>query len=185
MNSVTVLFGIPIPSTSPVFLAVVGVHVVLGLSCVVTGLFAMFSRKGRGRHARFGTAYFWCLTAAVVTAGALAFVRWAEDYPLFVLGALSFIAAYLARTAVRARWRYWQRLHLIGMGASYILLLTAFYVDNGKTLPLWRELPQIAFWILPSALGLPIIVYVLRRHPLTGWPRERASVPFGSGEKPR
>ena len=28
------------------------------------------------------------------------------------------------------------------MGASYILLLTAFYVDNGKNLPLWRELPE-------------------------------------------
>jgi hypothetical protein len=52
------------------------------------------------------------------------------------------------------------------MGASYILLLTAFYVDNGKSLPLWRELPEIAFWILPSAIGVPIIVYVLLTHPL-------------------
>src|SRR5262249_39686800 len=25
--------------------------------------------------------------------------------------------------------------HIIGMGASYIALLTAFYIDNGKTLP--------------------------------------------------
>lgn len=52
------------------------------------------------------------------------------------------------------------------MGASYILLLTAFYVDNGKNLPLWRELPQIAFWLLPSAVGIPIILYVLARHPI-------------------
>jgi hypothetical protein len=51
------------------------------------------------------------------------------------------------------------------MGTSYILLLTAFYVDNGKNLPLWKELPQIAFWLLPSAIGAPIILYVLRRHP--------------------
>ena len=26
------------------------------------------------------------------------------------------------------------------MGLSYILLLTAFYVDNGKSLPLWKDL---------------------------------------------
>ncbi|MGC1696795.1 MAG: hypothetical protein WA743_16165, partial [Pseudolabrys sp.] len=49
---------------------------------------------------------------------------------------------------------------------SYILLLTAFYVDNGKNLPLWKQLPQFAFWLLPSAIGIPIIVYVLLRHPL-------------------
>jgi hypothetical protein len=50
------------------------------------------------------------------------------------------------------------------MGASYILLLTAFYVDNGKNLPLWRELPEVAFWFLPSAIGVPLILYAL--HPL-------------------
>jgi len=38
----------------------------------------------------------------------------------------------------------------MGMGASYILLLAALYLDNGKNLPLWRELPPIAFWLLPG-----------------------------------
>ena len=52
------------------------------------------------------------------------------------------------------------------MGISYILLLMAFYVDNGKNLPLWRELPQIAFWLLPSAIGVPIIIYALQWHPV-------------------
>jgi hypothetical protein len=52
------------------------------------------------------------------------------------------------------------------MGLSYILLLTAFYVDNGKNLPVWRTLPQIAFWLLPGAFGVPIIVYVIRTHPV-------------------
>jgi hypothetical protein len=51
------------------------------------------------------------------------------------------------------------------MGASYIFLLTAFYVDNGPNLPLWRRLPDIAFWILPSAIGLPLILRALYRHP--------------------
>jgi hypothetical protein len=51
-------------------------------------------------------------------------------------------------------------------GASYILMLTAFYVDNGKNLPVWRELPQIAFWLLPSVIGVPLILRALFRHPL-------------------
>jgi len=54
----------------------------------------------------------------------------------------------------------------MGMGTSYTLLLTAFYVDNGRNLPLWRELPMIAFWLLPSAVGIPIMAYVLLRHPV-------------------
>jgi len=52
------------------------------------------------------------------------------------------------------------------MGTSYVLLLTAFYVDNGKNLPLWKELPQIAFWLLPSVVGVPIILNALWRHPI-------------------
>src|SRR5713226_5732494 len=37
----------------------------------------------------------------------------------------------------------WARFHIVGMGLSYVLLLTAFYVDNGKNLPLWNRLPPI------------------------------------------
>jgi hypothetical protein len=31
------------------------------------------------------------------------------------------------------------------------LLLTAFYVDNGKNLPLWNKLSQAAVWVLSAA----------------------------------
>jgi hypothetical protein len=96
---------------------------------------------------------------------ALAIFRWSEDWPLFVLGASSFACATFGRSARRRRWPNWARLHMTGMGASYILLLTAFYVDNGRNLPLWRLLPQAAFWILPSAIGLPILAWALTRHP--------------------
>src|SRR6476620_10660680 len=97
---------------------------------------------------------------------ALSFMRWAENYHLFILGVLSFASALFGRTAVQRRWHQWPRLHLTGMGSSYIFMLTAFYVDNGKNLPLWRELPQIAFWFLPSAVGVPLILYALLRHPV-------------------
>jgi hypothetical protein len=76
-------------------------------------------------------------------------------------------AAYLGRTAARRRRHGWVRLHITGMGGSYILVLTAFYVDNGKSLPLWKELPQLAFWVLPSTVGIPLMVYALFRHPLS------------------
>jgi hypothetical protein len=89
-----------------------------------------------------------------------------EDYHLFILGALSFGAASLGRIARRQRWRSWVKLHITGMGLSYIFLVTAFYVDNGHSLPLWRELPPITYWLLPGAVGIPLIVRTLLRHPL-------------------
>ena len=166
MDGQTSLAGIEIPSTNPVFLAVVGIHILLGLACVISGAIAMLSQKRAGRHPRYGTVYFWCLAGVFVTASGLAAVRWAEDYHLFALGVLSFAAAWLGRRARRQRWRLWVRLHIAGMGSSYVLLLIAFYVDNGKSLPLWRDLPAVAYWLLPAVVGIPLIVHALVRHPL-------------------
>jgi hypothetical protein len=44
--------------------------------------------------------------------------------------------------------------------------LTAFYVDNGKSLPLWKELPSITYWLVPAAVGAPLIARALFCHPL-------------------
>jgi uncharacterized membrane protein len=165
-DDTTIVFGVPVPSVDPVFLAVVRFHILVGILCAVAGVVAMLSNKGRGRHSTFGTLYYWSLAIVVASATGLSVVRWAENYHLFFLGALSFTAATLARTALRQRWPNWVRLHITGMGLSYILMLTAFYVDNGKNLPLWRELPQIAFWLLPAGLGIPLIVHTLLKHPL-------------------
>jgi hypothetical protein len=158
--------GLPLPSSSPVFLALVGVHVLFALVCVVTGIGAMLSTKQHGRHPRLGTIYYWCLAVVFASATALSLLRWTEDYALFILGALAFLSATLGRAGHRRKWSNWLTVHISGMGVSYILLLTAFYVDNGKSLPVWMDLPTLAYWLLPSAVGLPLIVRALTRHPL-------------------
>ena len=164
-NPIT-LAGIEIPSDAPLFLLVLGMHVVFGLGCVVTGCVAMLSAKRAGRHPRFGTYYYWSLAVVFGTMSVLSAMRWAENYRLFVLGFLSFVAATVGRTARRRRWRSWVTLHIGGLGLSYVLLLTAFYVDNGPNLPLWNRLPPVAFWTLPTVVGAPLIVWALLRHPL-------------------
>ena len=126
----------------------------------------MLSAKGRGRHSTFGKIYFWCLLALAASATALSVMRWSEDYHLFVFGALSFLSAWFGRTALRGRWGDWPRLHIGGMGASYVLMLIAFYVDNGPQVPLWKSLPHFVYWLLPLAVGLPLIVRALLWHPL-------------------
>jgi uncharacterized membrane protein len=165
-SETTIVAGIEVPSTSPIFLTVVGFHVLMGLACVVTGAIAMLSPKRQRRHPTFGLVYFWCLSAVFASATGLSVVRWAQDYHLFILGAVSFAAALVGRISRRHQWPRWLRLHVTGMGASYILLLTAFYVDNGKSLLLWKELPPIAFWLLPSAVGIPIMIHAMLQHPV-------------------
>jgi hypothetical protein len=163
------IVGFDLPSDSPLFLSVLSFHILFGIACVVLGIVAMLSRKLRGKHPNFGTAYYWCLALLVASATILALMRWSEDYHLFILGALSFVAASVGRIARRHLWQRWVDFHVTGMGLSYILMLTAFYVDNGKNLPIWRNLPYLAYWLVPGTVGIPLVVSVLDRwHRLLG-----------------
>jgi uncharacterized membrane protein len=163
----TDILGVIIPVVSPAFFAIVAVHVVLALAAVIVGIVAMLSKKGRGRHSKFGLLYFWLMCAVFATATVLAVMRWAHDWHLFVLGTIAFVLATMGKVAAHRSAPARFRAHASMMGASYIVLLTAFYVDNGKNLPLWRDLPPIAYWTLPALVGVPIILRVLSRHPLT------------------
>jgi hypothetical protein len=162
----TTIAGIEIPSTDPLFLAITTVHIMLGILCVATGAIAMLSTKAPGRHPLYGTLYFWALTLVFVTASVLSFMRWEANYHLFILGALTFTAALVGRESRRGPWQDGTAIHIAGMGSSYILLLTAFYVDNGKQLPIWKDLPHWTYWGLPALLGLPLMVWALLYHPL-------------------
>jgi hypothetical protein len=146
------------------FVALLLVHVPAGLTCVVTGAGAAISPKRRHRHPRFGTAYFWVLSVVFASATGLAIIRWTEDRDLFALGTISFALATIGYLARRIRWRGWKSFHILGMGASYAVLITAFYVDNGPKLPLVNHLPSVVFWTLPSLIALLLLIRALRRH---------------------
>jgi hypothetical protein len=155
--------GFDLPSNSPLFLSVLSFHILFGLACAVLGVAAMLIQKRAGKHPQIGTAYYWCLGLLFASATVLAVMRWSEDYHLFILGALSFAAASVGRIARRQVWRKWIDFHVTGMGLSYVLMLTAFYVDNGKNLPVWKDLPHLAYWIVPGAVGIPLIANALIR----------------------
>ena len=96
------------------------------------------------------------------TATALAAMRWAQDYYLFILGAVAFTAATIGYLH-RRRHRPGDTGHIAGMGIAYTAMLTAFYVDNGPHLPLWDRLPVLAFWLLPAAIAAPLITRAIIR----------------------
>lgn len=166
MEETTDLFGIPVPSTDRVFLTFVVIHIAISLICVMSGLLAMLANKGGKRHSIYGKVYFWSMLSAFVTVVILSIMRWPHNIHLLSIGILAAISAYLGWRLTKNQRKNWTRLHTILMGSSYIFLLTGFYVDNGKNLPVWRLFPQWFFWVFPVAVGLPIILKVLKTHPL-------------------
>lgn len=147
------------------FLITLGLHVLAGMTCVVSGALAATARKRPGRHPKAGTVYLWGVAVVFVTATVMATIRWQQDRHLFgiaVVAAGLALLGWRARAQARRR-RGWVRWHAIGMGGSYIALLTGFYVDNGPRLPLWDRLPPWMFWVLPTAIGIPLIWLALRR----------------------
>jgi len=156
------IVGGQVGSTAPAFLAFLAVHVLAGLTAVITGAIAALVRKGSLRHIRAGRWYYRAITVVFATATVLAALRWRQDYYLFIIGAVAFTAATIGYQH-RRRHRPGDTGHIAGMGISYVAMLTAFYVDNGPHLPVWDRLPTLAFWLLPSVIGAPIIIHAVNR----------------------
>lgn len=157
------LLGLPIPDAGPVFAAALAVHIGCGLTSVIGGALAASAKKRPGRHPRAGRVYLWALGGVFVTAAVMAAIRRREDAYLFAIAVVAFGLGLYGYRARRRNRPGWPVQHATGMGGSYIALLTGFYVDNGPFLPLWDRLPHIAYWLLPSVVGVPLIRQALRR----------------------
>jgi hypothetical protein len=156
------VLGDQVGSTTPAFLGFLAVHVIAGLTAVITGAIAALTRKGSPRHVRAGRWFYRAVTVVFVTATALAAMRWRQDYYLLIIGAVAFTAATVGYQH-RRRHRPGDTGHITSMGTGYTAMLTAFYVDNGPHLPLWDHLPALAFWLLPAAIAAPLIFRAVRR----------------------
>jgi hypothetical protein len=163
-------FGQALAGAGPLFLSVLALHVVAGLTAVAAGAVAATAPKRRGRHTRAGAVYYQAVTVVAATAAALTAFRPARDWYLLLLGALTLGLAAAGRHARRHpaalpwRRRPGHAPHILAMGGSFTVLLTAFYVDNGKNLPLWDRLPAAAYWLLPTVVAAPLTWRALVRH---------------------
>jgi hypothetical protein len=157
------IFGLPIPDAGPIFAAALVLHILSGLTAVIAGALAATARKQPGRHPRAGRVYLWALGGIFATATIMAAIRWHDDAHLFAIAVIAFSLGLYGYRARRQHRPGWPPHHAIGMGGSYIALLTGFYVDNGPFLLLWNRLPHLTYWLLPSLIGIPLIWRALRR----------------------
>jgi hypothetical protein len=148
----------------PVFLTALALHVVAGATAVVAGVLAAAARKRTGRHPRAGGVYLYAIGVVFTTAAVMAVPRWRHDWHLFLIATVAFGLAMAGRWVRRRRPRRWLTWHGSAMAGSYIALFTGFYVDNGPQLPLWDRLPHLLYWLLPTAVGIPLTWRALVRN---------------------
>lgn len=148
------------------------VHGLAGLTTGVTGVMTFRVPKGPGRHHRWGQRYLWAYTIVFLTATTLSVQHWQADAYLFLLAVLGYGCALVGYTARRFRQMPWARrvlgeqwvvVHLALMIGSYVILWTAFYVDNAHLIPGLNQLPSLTFWVLPTLISLPFLVLSLSR----------------------
>jgi hypothetical protein len=148
------------------------VHALAGLTTGVTGVVAFGAPKRQGRHHRWGRYYLWAYTVVFFTATILSVQRWAVDAYLFFLALAGYgfaLAGYVARryrrepSLARLLGKQWVVAHIVGVIGSYIILWTAFYVDNGHLIPVLNLLPSLTFWVLPTLIGIPFTILSISR----------------------
>jgi hypothetical protein len=148
------------------------VHALAGLTTAVTGVVTFSVPKGPARHHRWGKRYLWAYTVVFLTAAILSVQRWSADAYLFGLAVLGYslaLGGYSARRFRQSPWlqhllgEWWMIAHLSGMIGSYVVLLTAFYVDNAHLFPGVNRLPTLTFWVAPTLIAIPFLVRSIKR----------------------
>ena len=148
------------------------VHALAALTTGVTGVITFSRPKRQARHPRWGRRYVWAYTVVFLTAIILSVQHWPGDAYLVVLATIGYgfaLSGYAVRRfrrklmVRRVLGNQWISAHIVGMIGSYVVLWTAFYVDNAHLFPGLKELPTLTFWVLPSLIALPFLVLSLSR----------------------
>jgi hypothetical protein len=148
------------------------VHALAGLTSGITGILTFIAPKRPGRHHQWGERYLVAYSVAVLMAIILSVQHWPADAYLFglaLLGGSFALTGYSARrlredpTVQRLLGANWVVVHIVGMIGSYVVLWTAFYVDNAHLFPLVNRLPVLVFWVGPTAIAVPFLVRSLSR----------------------
>ena len=147
-------------------------HALAALTTGVTGVITFSRPIDSVRHPKWGERYLWAYTIVFLTAIILSVQHWPTDAYLVILATIGYgfaLAGYGARRfrqklmVRRILGKQWISAHIVSMIGSYVVLWTAFYVDNAHLFPGLKELPTLTFWVLPTMIALPFLVVSLSR----------------------
>jgi hypothetical protein len=148
------------------------VHILAALTTAITGIVVFSLPKGHAGHQRWESVYVLAYSVVFLTVTILAVQQWQADAYLFFLVVIGYILALVGYGVGRLRLESWAEnmpakpwvvTHIVGMIGSYVVLWTGFFVDNGHKIPGLAHLPTLAFWAIPSLIGLAFLVISLFR----------------------
>jgi hypothetical protein len=139
-------------------------HIITGTICLISGIFAMSSKKKRGKHTVSGEIYHWSYVLVFLTAIVMSIMHWQTSQYLFYIALFSYGLALLGYLAVKKKWRNWIGAHIGGMLGSYIGIITATLVVNIPNIPVLNEQPILLFWFLPTIIGTPLIFKIGKKY---------------------
>jgi uncharacterized membrane protein len=134
---------------------ILAIHIAAGTTGLILGPLAMRAPKRRGPHARLGETYHWMMLAVCVSAAGLAVLEWHRLWWFLPIAVFSYANALVGYVAIKRRPPGWLRLHVRGMGGSYIALVTALLVVSTRA-------QLLVAWFVPTIVGAPIIGWVIR-----------------------
>jgi hypothetical protein len=135
--------------------AFLALHIVCGAAALTLGAVALLaSARRHATREPLLIAYLWSVFATCVTATVLALLDWSRLWWIVPLALVSSILALAGYMAVRRGGPKWVAAH--GLGGSYIALVTALLVVSAGDISATAE---IFAWILPAAVGVPLIVW--------------------------
>jgi hypothetical protein len=129
-------------------------HVASGALALALGPLALLAAERRRRSAApLRDAYHWTVLVVCATATVVSVLAWARLWWLVPIAALSYGLALAGYLGSRHHWPLWMRAH--AWGGSYIALVTALLVVSVRGV---SPALEAAAWILPAAIGVPLIV---------------------------
>jgi uncharacterized membrane protein len=155
---------------------VLTIHVAAGVAGLLLGPVAMVVEKRRGRHTALGETYHVAFVVLITSAVTLAVINWSESWWLALVATGSYAFALLGYLAAKRRSRNWLPMHVAGVGGSYIAMTSATLVVNWENLAgiPGRESPLP--WVLPTLIGTPLLVWLVRQIEAGRRPRRRVRV---------
>ncbi|WP_299039052.1 DUF2306 domain-containing protein [uncultured Pseudokineococcus sp.] len=148
-------------------------HVVAGGLGLLLGPVVMALPKRRDRHGLAGRVYVPVAVVMTTTALGLFALDPGRLWGLALIAAATLVTALSGASLARRRPRGWVPAHIRLMGASYLSFVTAFLLTQWSS-PL--------AWILPTAVGTPLMALAVSRLPpgmraTGGRPRSAAARP--------
>ena len=103
-------------------------YMVTSIICLISGLFAILSKKKQGNHTIFGEIYHWSYFIVFVAAVDMTIMNWEKSQSLFYIVLFSYGFALLAYMAGINKWKNWFNFHRGGMLISYVGLVADMLV---------------------------------------------------------